>query len=361
MLARPRAGFAPTSAARPPAGAARRSWASLAHVVDRALDLLHDRLADVAAAKVRLLGRGNHAREHDRDQQDQRGVLDRPLPALGDRSDPEPAPQPRDLGVRPSHQRVANPRHLRLEPTNLPHLRHLRIRWTLLAGVSGGVRFGNRRECRASAQEAARKASILAPAVPLGPLRGTEPDMSRLTSIFRRRGDETGPGQETEGQPAAASGAPTAPETPSFHDRGRLRRRLRYLRRGRELQLPDLGGLVYETHRMSRPRQDLVQRKVSALAATDAEMTGLEHALDDIRPLLELREPGIGGKCPRCGELFGSDARFCSHCGAGLAGGAEAARGQSGAAGAPPGAAPAGAAAVPGAALATPGATPGGV
>src|SRR4051794_6818023 len=360
MLARPRAGFAPTSAARSPAGAARPP-ASLAHVVDRAHDLLHDRLADVAAAKVRLLGRGNHAREHDRDQQDQRDVLDRPLAALGDRSHPEPAPQPRDLGVRPSHQRVANPRRLRLEPIHEPHLRHLRIPWTLLARVSGGARVGNRRECRARAQEGAWKASILAPAVPLGPLRGAGPDMSRLTSIFRRRGDETGPGQETEGQPAAASVAPTAPETPSFHDRGRLRRRLRYLRRVRELQLRDLGGLVYETHRMSRPRQDLVQRKVSALAATDAEMTGLEHALDDIRPLLELREPGIGGQCPRGGELFGSDARFCPRGGAGGAGEGGAAGGQPGGGGAPPGAAPAGAAAVPGAALATPGATPGGV
>jgi hypothetical protein len=173
--------------------------------------------------------------------------------------------------------------------------------------------------------------------------------MSRLTSIFRRRGDETGPGQETESQPAAASGAPTAPETPSFHHRGRLRRRLRYLRRVRELQLRDLGGLVYETYRMSRPRQDLVERKVSVLAATDAELTGLEHALDDVRPMLEMREPGIGGQCPRCGEIFGSDARFCSHCGAGLAGAPAATLGQvgaaaaSGAAAAPaPGAAPAG-------------------
>ncbi|MFL5974023.1 MAG: hypothetical protein ACJ76G_02625 [Solirubrobacterales bacterium] len=161
--------------------------------------------------------------------------------------------------------------------------------------------------------------------MPLGPLRGAGPDMSRLTSIFRRRGDETGPGQETESQPAAASGAPTAPETPSFHVRGRLRRRLRYLRRVRELQLRDLGGLVYETYRMSRPREDLVERKVSVLAATDAELRGLEHALDDVRPMLEVREPGIGGQCPRCGEIFGSDARFCSHCGAGLAGEAAAA------------------------------------
>jgi len=28
-----------------------------------------------------------------------------------------------------------------------------------------------------------------------------------------------------------------------------------------------------------------------------------------------LREPGIGGTCPRCGELHASEARFCSRCG----------------------------------------------
>jgi hypothetical protein len=164
-----------------------------------------------------------------------------------------------------------------------------------------------------------------------GPLARRIADMSRLTTIFRRRGGESGPGQETEGQPVAASGAGPAPDTPGFRDRGKLRRRLRYLRRVRDLQLRDLGGLVYETYRQSRPRQDIVERKIGVLAATDAELTGLATALDDRRSLLELREPGIGGLCPRCGELFGSDARFCAHCGAGLAGEAEAALGQFGA------------------------------
>ena len=28
-----------------------------------------------------------------------------------------------------------------------------------------------------------------------------------------------------------------------------------------------------------------------------------------------LREPGIGGTCPECGELHSSDARYCSRCG----------------------------------------------
>src|SRR5919197_3166090 len=188
-----------------------------------------------------------------------------------------------------------------------------------------------------------------------GPLERRIADMSRLSTIFRRRGGDSGSGQETQGQNAPASGNGPAPDSPSFRDRGKLRRRLRYLRRVRDLQLRDLGGLVYETYRQKRPSQELVDRKVSVLAATDSELSGLEVALDDRRPLRELRVPGIGGECPRCGELYGSAARFCSNCGAGLAGLAgEAAAPQRQVGGAPattrpaaPSAAPAGAAAPP--------------
>jgi hypothetical protein len=173
--------------------------------------------------------------------------------------------------------------------------------------------------------------------------------MSRLSTIFRRRGGDSGSGQQTQGQNAPAGGAGPAPDSPGFRDRGKFRRRLRYLRRVRDLQLRDLGGLVYETYRQKRPSQELVDRKVSVLAATDSELSGLEVALDDRRPLRELRMPGIGGECPRCGEVYGSAARFCSNCGAGLAREAEAAVGQFG--GAPaaprPAAAPAAAAAAP--------------
>ena len=167
--------------------------------------------------------------------------------------------------------------------------------------------------------------------------------MSRLPTIFRRRGGDSGSGRETQGQNAPASGAGTAPDTnPGFRDRGKLRRRLRYLRRVRDLQLRDLGGLVYETYRQKRPRQDLVDRKVGVLAATDSELSGLEVALDDRKPLRELRIPGIGGECPRCGEVYASAARFCSNCGAGLASEAQAALGQfGGAPAAAPGSTPA--------------------
>ena len=124
--------------------------------------------------------------------------------------------------------------------------------------------------------------------------------------------------QPTEVRPAAPAGAepadPAAPPEPSFRNRGRLRRRLRFLRRVRELGFRDLGGLVFDQHRFSQANEELVRGKVNALAAVDGELRALEHALDDRRPITELREPGIS-VCPRCGGLHGSEARYCPSCG----------------------------------------------
>jgi hypothetical protein len=130
-------------------------------------------------------------------------------------------------------------------------------------------------------------------------------------------------GQPTEVQPVVPAGAepadPAAPPQPSFRNRGRLRRRLRFLRRVRELGFRDLGGLVFDQHKFNRPNEDLVRGKVAALAAVDHELRALEEALGDKRDITELREPGITA-CPRCGTLHGSDARFCPSCGLALTG-----------------------------------------
>jgi hypothetical protein len=112
----------------------------------------------------------------------------------------------------------------------------------------------------------------------------------------------------------APAGQDPAPGSPSFRHRGRLRRRLRYLRRVRELGFRDLGGLVFDQHRFSQVNEELVRGKVNALAAIDTELRALEHALEDRRPITELREPGIS-VCPRCGGLHGSEARYCPSCG----------------------------------------------
>jgi len=124
--------------------------------------------------------------------------------------------------------------------------------------------------------------------------------------------------QPTEVRPAGPAGAepadPAAPPQPTFRNRGRLRRRLRFLRRVRELGFRDLGGLVFDQHKFNRPNEDLVRGKVAALAAVDSELRALEEALGERRDITELREPGITA-CPRCGTLHGSDARFCPSCG----------------------------------------------
>jgi hypothetical protein len=119
---------------------------------------------------------------------------------------------------------------------------------------------------------------------------------------------------EETAQTNAPAGQDPAPGRPSFRHRGRLRRRLRYLRRVRELGFRDLGGLVFDQHRFSQGNEELVRGKVAALAAVDSELRALEHALEDRRPITELREPGIS-VCPRCGGLHGSEARYCPSCG----------------------------------------------
>src|SRR5205823_13438213 len=100
--------------------------------------------------------------------------------------------------------------------------------------------------------------------------------------------------------------------------RGRARRRLRYLRQLRELQLRDLGGLVLDLYRFGERRDDLVRAKLDAIIAGDKERHSLEELLDDRRRTYEVRQPGVGGTCPTCGDFHATDARFCAHCGTDL-------------------------------------------
>jgi hypothetical protein len=109
------------------------------------------------------------------------------------------------------------------------------------------------------------------------------------------------------------------PDRPGFRDRARVRRRARYLRKVHEVQLRDLGGLVFDLTRFGRDRPDLVRGKLDGLEQTHAELQALETVLGRPAHVTELREPGLGGTCPNCGELHGSADRFCAHCGQGLA------------------------------------------
>jgi hypothetical protein len=156
---------------------------------------------------------------------------------------------------------------------------------------------------QADAEQAATEAPTTAqPAADAGPAAAS--DAASTT------GDATSEAPST----AVAAGQEPVPDRPSFRHRGRLRRRLRYLRRVRELGFRDLGGLVFDQHRFSSVNEELVRGKLSALAAVDGELRALEQALDDRRPITELREPGVS-VCARCGGLHGSEARFCPSCG----------------------------------------------
>jgi hypothetical protein len=122
-------------------------------------------------------------------------------------------------------------------------------------------------------------------------------------------------GTDTADAPAADVPDAPAPPEPGFRERGRIRRRARYLRRLREVQLRDIGGLSLELHRFHRRRDDLVQQKVVAAAETDLELRALERALDERQTIRQLREAGIGGACAKCGAVHGSADRFCALCG----------------------------------------------
>jgi hypothetical protein len=139
----------------------------------------------------------------------------------------------------------------------------------------------------------------------------TEPELETFAD------SEPDPEPPPELEPEATPG-PEPGSVPGFVERGRMRRRARYLRRVREVQLRDIGGFVLELHRFGRTRADLVQAKVLGAAATDSELRALEQALGEQHRLRELREPGIGGACDRCGAVYGSGDRFCATCGVAL-------------------------------------------
>jgi hypothetical protein len=119
---------------------------------------------------------------------------------------------------------------------------------------------------------------------------------------------------------AATVVAAPPPRRPGFRARGRMRRRLRYLRKLRELQVRDLGGLVFDLRRFERKREDLIAQKIDQIRACDDELHALEQALDERRDLRDVREPGVGGTCPRCFAIYGSADKFCANCGAAFGG-----------------------------------------
>ena len=181
----------------------------------------------------------------------------------------------------------------------------------------------------AAPQGEAAPADTGTPAAPRAWLTTTEPEQATPAEAPKLSETPTPPATPETPKPVlvATPGTPaglelenqTTPRAPSGR-RGRLRRRLRYLRRARELMLRDLGGLLYEVHRSGGGNIDahatVLTTKVQRISGLDAEAHALETALASPRPDALIFEPGIGGTCPNCGELFSSDAHFCANCGA---------------------------------------------
>jgi hypothetical protein len=121
-------------------------------------------------------------------------------------------------------------------------------------------------------------------------------------------------GSAQSGAGARAGAVEGSVRATSFVERALLRRRLRFLGRRRELALHDLGGFVFESHRLGQTRPDLQEQKLAALDAIDGEMATLQRALEVREELAVMREPGIAS-CPECRTIHDSAANYCPGCG----------------------------------------------
>jgi lipoprotein-anchoring transpeptidase ErfK/SrfK len=118
---------------------------------------------------------------------------------------------------------------------------------------------------------------------------------------------------------SAGSDSPKPPPPPHDHDedagsgqqlgRMELRLRVRQLRREREAQLKDLGGLAVELRRVGSTRyEELAGKRLEEAAETERELLALER---------QLSPENVGGVCPSCG-LHTKQTRYCLRCGAEL-------------------------------------------
>ena len=146
-----------------------------------------------------------------------------------------------------------------------------------------------------------------------------------LTGLRNRLRDRVDGAARGSDVPAGIDRGADAVSTTGSRERGRMRRRLRELRRLREAQLLELGALVLEAHRHGRDDASIIKTKAAEAAATDTEARELAEALDANAGLDTVIAAGIAGPCPTCGTLASTSARFCSTCGTPLDGRPDAA------------------------------------
>ena len=121
-------------------------------------------------------------------------------------------------------------------------------------------------------------------------------------------------GTAEDSQPSQPTDAGRDAGSPGFRARGRVRRRVRFLRKARELAYRDLGGLVFNLHRFDQRNDALVAAKLSALTSVDSELRALEATLGEHQPMTVLHEAGVTA-CPRCAATHSGEDRFCPSCG----------------------------------------------
>src|SRR4051812_32080356 len=128
---------------------------------------------------------------------------------------------------------------------------------------------------------------------------------------------DTAPSGQAKPRKSAAAEPPPPP--PTYDDGGggggpqlgrlELRRRLRELRRQRDAQLKELGGLAVELRRVGSTRyEELAGKRLEEAAETERELIALER---------QLSPQAVGGVCPSCG-LHTKQTRYCLRCGAEL-------------------------------------------
>ncbi len=149
---------------------------------------------------------------------------------------------------------------------------------------------------------------------PQPPSSGQSSDPGLVTAS----GEGSTPDQPPAQPPAPAQTPPAGAEPPrsepGFRARGRLRRRLSYLRTVRELSYRDLGGLMFDLHRFGGRRDELLSAKLARLGEVDGELRAIEKTLNERQPVTVLREAGVLA-CLRCAAIHSSEDNFCPHCG----------------------------------------------
>jgi lipoprotein-anchoring transpeptidase ErfK/SrfK len=127
-------------------------------------------------------------------------------------------------------------------------------------------------------------------------------------------GEAPVPAQPRGGRQEAQPAEPAAPQVNGDGEGPRLgplelRRRMRQLRRRREEQLRELGGLAVELRRVGSTRyEELARERLDEAAETERELLALER---------QASADAVGGVCPSCG-LHTKQTRYCLRCGAAL-------------------------------------------